>query len=117
MPFSRCGPVCHNQLTVLLADLKNDLLRQRQVSGRNCRFDQPVVSCFQSLKHSAFRRFDGLFPQMERWGEVQADGMEAGYWRDYFQTVESVTPQELRQLAQQYLDPEGMTTVLVGPRP
>ena len=66
---------------------------------------------------SLLRRFDGLFPQMERWEEVQADGMEAGYWRDYFQTVESVTPQELRQLAQQYLDPEGMTTVLVGPRP
>ena len=66
---------------------------------------------------SLLRRFDGLFPQMERWEEVQADGMDAAYWSEYFRTVESVTPHELRRLAQQYLDPDGMTMVLVGPRP
>ncbi|MBO4774758.1 MAG: insulinase family protein, partial [Bacteroidales bacterium] len=86
---------------------------------RLCEKEVPAEELERVKKYetgSLLRRFDGLFQQMERWEEVQADGMDASYWRDYFQMVVSVTSRELRQLARQYLDPDGMTTVLVGPR-
>lgn len=87
---------------------------------RLCREEVPAEELERVKKYetgSLLRRFDGLFQQMERWEDVQADAMDATYWSDYFRTVETVTPLELLRLAQQYLDPEGMFTVLVGPSP
>lgn len=122
--YSHLSPMRHAGHLCISADV--NAAQAEQAVGkiavelrRLCEEEVPAEELERLKKYetgSLLRRFDGLFQQMERWEEVQADGMDASYWRDYFQMVVSVTSQELRQLARQYLDPDDMTTVLVGPR-
>lgn len=56
-----------------------------------------------------------VFEQGDKYMNQVLLQLPANYYTDFITNVQAVTAGTLQQLAQQYLDPEAMTTVIVGP--
>lgn len=60
------------------------------------------------------RSIDGILERSERWHLQQLSGITEQLTENFKQMMRTVTPAELQQLAQEVLDPEELTRVLVG---
>lgn len=60
------------------------------------------------------RYFDGIFPLLDRYIEVNDYDLPIDYWLDFLETIKNTEADELQALAQTYFQPESMTEIIVG---
>ncbi len=66
------------------------------------------------LLGSMLRNFDGPFYIADSFKSVLEYGLDNGYFQKYIDTVRSITPDEIRNLAQQYFDKKDLFELVVG---
>ncbi len=66
------------------------------------------------LKGTLLKGFDGAFEQVDRFFSVDSFGLSWSYYDQYIETLESITPEEIKQTAIQYLNWEDFVRVKVG---
>lgn len=66
------------------------------------------------LNGSYLRALDGVYNQAERFRSVRDQGLGMQFYLNSIQRIQQTTSEELLNLAQKYLDPESMVTVVVG---
>lgn len=82
-------------------------------------FEQPASEAeLNMLKNylsaSFLRSFDGPFLQAERFKEILLFDQDYSYFSDYLATLKSISPQEIQEVAFNYLHPDQMTELVVG---
>ncbi|MCA6078992.1 M16 family metallopeptidase [Fulvivirga sedimenti] len=83
--------------------LQDELLREEELQMvRN-----HMLGSFQSDLSSPFAL-------SEKFKGVYLFGLDYSYYDRYIETIETITPQHIREMAQKYLDPESMTEISVG---
>jgi zinc protease len=60
------------------------------------------------------RTVDGPFALAEKFRAIWEFGLDYSYFEDYFRAVKTVTPQELRDLANKYFQPDDMMLCVAG---
>jgi predicted Zn-dependent peptidase len=58
--------------------------------------------------------FDGPFARSQSFSSLYEAGLDVGYFDTIIQTIKTITPERIRELAVTYLDPESMYTVAAG---
>ncbi|MEI6274427.1 MAG: pitrilysin family protein [Prolixibacteraceae bacterium] len=58
--------------------------------------------------------FDGPFARSQSFSSLYEAGLEVGYFDNIIHTIKSTTPEQIRELARTYFDPESMFTVAAG---
>jgi predicted Zn-dependent peptidase len=66
------------------------------------------------LNGSYLRALDGVYNQAERFRSVRDQGLGMQFYSESLKRIHETSSEKLQQLAQQYLDPETMVTVVVG---
>ena len=66
------------------------------------------------LKGKLLKSFDGAFEQIDRFFSVDSFGLDWSYYDNYIQTLESITAEEIRGTAKQYLKWEDFVLVKAG---
>lgn len=56
---------------------------------------------------------DGPFQLMSRWKTYVLNGLDASYFDQYIQTIKTITPEQIRELAVKYLNPEAFYELVV----
>ncbi len=85
-----------------------DRLRQEKVS----RQELDLVKNY--ILGSFLRSVDGAFAQADNFKSLLEYGLDYNYFNRYIEVVKSITPGEIRDLSQQYLDPESLRLLTVG---
>jgi len=57
---------------------------------------------------------NNIFDQVDKYKSLVLHNLPVTYYSDYLQRISEVSAERLRELAQQYLNPENLTTVLAG---
>ena len=60
--------------------------------------------------------FDGPFARAQTFSSLRETGLDFEYYNRLIHTVKTATPEDIRTLAQKYLAPETMSTVIAGTR-
>jgi predicted Zn-dependent peptidase len=60
--------------------------------------------------------FDGPFARSQSFSSLYEAGLEVGYFDKIIHAIKYTTPEQIREIAQTYLDPETMYTVAAGKR-
>ena len=60
--------------------------------------------------------FDGPFARAQSFSSLYEAGLSVGYFDQIIHTIKTTTPEQIRELARTYLDPETMYTVSAGKR-
>ncbi|MEI7831485.1 MAG: insulinase family protein, partial [Prolixibacteraceae bacterium] len=58
--------------------------------------------------------FDGPFARSQSFSSLYEAGLEVGYFDTIIQTIKTITPERIREIAITYLNPETMYTVAAG---
>jgi predicted Zn-dependent peptidase len=58
--------------------------------------------------------FDGPFARAQSFSSLYEAGLEVGYFDKIIHTIKTTTPEQIRELARTYFDPESMYTVAAG---
>ena len=58
--------------------------------------------------------FDGPFARSQSFSSLYEAGLEVGYFDKIIHTIKTTTPEQIRELARTYFDPESMYTVAAG---
>jgi predicted Zn-dependent peptidase len=66
------------------------------------------------LNGSYLRALDGVYNQAERFRSVRDQGLGMQFYSESLKRIHETSSETLQQLAQQYLDPESMVTVVAG---
>ncbi len=66
------------------------------------------------LLGSMLRDFDGPFPIAESFKSVLEYGLSSDYFQNYIDTIKSITPEEIRDLAQKYFNKNDLYELIVG---
>lgn len=66
------------------------------------------------LKGNLLKGFDGAFEQIDRYFSVDSFGLDWSYYDDYIQLLESITPEEIKDMSILYLKWEDFVLVKVG---
>lgn len=59
---------------------------------------------------------DGPFAQANLYKTLRVNRFDFSYFEDYIEVIRTISPKELKSLAEQYLQPEDLTEVVVGKR-
>ena len=68
----------------------------------------------QVLVGDFMRSIDGVFELAERYNALVSKNMDETFTRNFFHAIETVTPEQLRALAEQLLDPDDMLQIIAG---
>ncbi len=60
--------------------------------------------------------FDGPFARSHTFISLRESNLDFEYYNKLINTIKTATPSEIRALAQKYLDPESMSTIIAGTR-
>ncbi len=60
--------------------------------------------------------FDGPFSRAQTFASLRESNLDFKYYDKLIHTIKTATPEEIRELAQKYLDPESMSTIIAGTR-
>lgn len=66
------------------------------------------------ISASFLRKFDGPFAILDRYKELQINGLDYSYYERYFRRIQDITSEELILLAQKYFKKEDLLEVVVG---
>ena len=58
--------------------------------------------------------FDGPFARAQSFSSLYEAELEVGYFDQIIHAIKTTTPEQIRELARTYLDPESMYTVAAG---
>ncbi len=58
--------------------------------------------------------FDGPFSRAQTFASLRETNLDFGYYNRLIDTIKTMTPVEIRKLAQKYLMPESMSTIIAG---
>lgn len=94
-------------VTQILAELRR--LQHEPVSAAELR---DTVSYLQGVFPYTLQTIEGL---ADRLADLEIYGLASDYYDTYFDRLESVTAEDLRQLACRHLDPDNIAVVVVGP--
>lgn len=67
------------------------------------------------MRGDFLRSIDGVFEISERYRQMVATDCDERFTQRYFEALDTVTPQQLQQLAQELLAPEQLLAVVAGP--
>lgn len=85
-----------------------ELLQMEQVS------DEELEHVRRFMQGSFLRAADGPFAMMELFKKVHKAGLDLDHYDRLMETVNSITPERLQELARTHLRPEDMRTVVAG---
>ena len=68
----------------------------------------------QVLVGDFMRSIDGVFELAERYNALVSKNMDETFTRNFFHAIETVTPEQLRALAEQLRDPDDMLQIIAG---
>ncbi|MCY1561104.1 hypothetical protein D9M68_983210 [compost metagenome] len=57
---------------------------------------------------------ENAFSHADKFKNIYFSGLDYDYYQKYIQTVKTISPEEIKGMANTYLDWEGMTKVVVG---
>jgi len=60
--------------------------------------------------------FDGPFARAQTFASLKEANLDFDFYNSLIHTVKTATPEDIRALAQKYLDPESMSTIIAGKR-
>lgn len=66
------------------------------------------------LKGNLLRGFDGVFEQMDKFISVNIFNLSQEHYSEYLHLLDSITPQEIQNIAQKYFRPENFSKILVA---
>ncbi len=93
-----------------LSEIKSELTRLREEKIP----EQELELVKNYLNGSYLRALDGVYNQAERFRSVRDQGLGMQFYSESLKRIQETSSEQLLQLAQQYLDPETMVTVVVG---
>jgi len=77
--------------------------------------EQPELDLVRSYMLGAIlKNFEGPFERMERFKTVHFDGFDLSFFKSYTNAIRTISPAELKALANKWLKPEFMTELIVG---
>ena len=81
--------------------------------------DEPVADAELSMVRNYMlgqmcRSFEGPFSLADAWSFIETNHLDDDYYLRALEAVQGVTPDEIRQLAREYLRPEELVKVIVG---
>ncbi|RKD88426.1 M16 family metallopeptidase [Mangrovibacterium diazotrophicum] len=85
-----------------------DLLRTKLVS------EEELNRVKQYLVGEFLREFDGPFSLSQAFRNIHDFNLDYSFYDKYYETIQSITPQHLQNLALKYLSTESMHTVIAG---
>lgn len=97
--------VCEATITEVYKEMQ--LLREELVD------DEELLLVKNYLLGSILGDLDGPFQIIGRWKNVVLHGLEHDYFQKSIQTIKSITPEQLRELANKYLQPEDFYELVV----
>lgn len=92
-----------NEIRFEINKIRTELIPQAELDT--------VRSYLQGVYMSSF---DGPFSLIDRFRDLYHFGLDYAYFHNYLKTVQTISPEELQQLALTYFDPESMVTVVAG---
>lgn len=94
----------------VLAEIEKEIrkLQKKPIS------DSELEIVRQSFMGDFMRELDGIFDLAERMKFFILCGLDAGFYRRNEEVLYSITPEEIRQMACRYLNPENFCAVTVG---
>lgn len=97
--------VCEATITEVYKEMQ--LLREELVD------DEELLLVKNYLLGSILGDLDGPFQIIGRWKNVVLHGLEHDYFQKSIQTIKSITPEQLRELANKYLQPQDFYELVV----
>lgn len=97
--------VCEATITEVYKEMQ--LLREELVD------DEELLLVKNYLLGSILGDLDGPFQIIGRWKNVVLHGLDHDYFQKSIQTIKSITPEQLRELANKYLQPEDFYELVV----
>ncbi|MFD2918540.1 M16 family metallopeptidase [Terrimonas rubra] len=97
--------VCEATITEVYKEMQ--LLREELVD------DEELLLVKNYLLGSILGDLDGPFQIIGRWKNVVLHGLEHDYFQKSIQTIKSITPEQLRELANKYLQPKDFYELVV----
>jgi zinc protease len=100
--------VCENALAEIYKEMQ--LLCDVEVST------QELDLVRNYMLGAILKNFEGPFERMERFKTVHFDGFDLSFFKQYSNAIRTISPAQLKTLANKWLKPEMMTELVVGPR-
>jgi len=76
--------------------------------------DQELSVLKNYLKGKLLKSFDGAFEQIDRFFSIDSFGLDWGYYDCYIQELENITPEDLKNIANEFFKWEDFVMVKVG---
>lgn len=76
--------------------------------------DDELERVQQYLTGEFLREFDGAFSLEQAFRNLHDFGLDYSFYDDYHQAIQNITAADLQQLAQKYLQPDSLYTVIAG---
>lgn len=96
-------------------DALKEIYHEMDVLTNDLVSDEELEVVRNYLAGDFLRSIDGIFERSERFVQMQTTGITERYTENYFEALESVSPRQLRDIAQQVYDKQRLTEIVVGP--
>ena len=114
----------HNGVFLVFAEVKTDKTNEtvseiyREIEKLNVELIKPeeLIPIQNYMLGRILEDFDGPFARAQTFASLKEVGMDFGYYNRLIQTIKTLTPEQIMALAQKYLAPETMSTVIAGAR-
>ncbi len=114
----------HNGLLLIFAEVKtdktnetvNEIFREIVKLREEMILQDELIPIQNYLLGRILEDFDGPFARAQTFASLREAGMDFGYYERLINSIKTTTPAEIRELAQKYLAPESMSTIIAGTR-
>jgi predicted Zn-dependent peptidase len=114
----------HNGVFLVFAEVKTDKTNETVAEVFNeirklreeLITEEELIPIQNYLLGRILEDFDGPFARAHTFNSLRESNLDFKYYDKLIHTIKTATPSEIRELAQRYLDPESMSTVIAGVR-
>lgn len=114
----------HKGLFLIFAEVKTDktnetvdeIFIEMQKLSEELITEEELIPIQNYMLGRILEDFDGPFARAHTYNSLRESGLDFGYYTRLIHTIKNTQPEDIRKLAQQYLVPETMSTVIAGTR-
>lgn len=114
----------HNGVFLVFAEVKtdktdetvNEIFREMQKLSEELISAEELIPIQNYLLGRILEDFDGPFSRAQTFASLREANMDFEHYNRLINTIKTATPAEIRELAQKYLVPESMSTIIAGTR-
>jgi len=114
----------HHGVFLVFAEVKTDktdetvteIFREIEILRNELISEEELIPIQNYLLGRILEDFDGPFSRAQTFASLREANLDFKYYDKLIHTIKTATPSEIRELAQKYLDPESMSTIIAGTR-